>query len=423
METLTVNLAGKFRKEILNDREHIVAPVTMIVPGVLNGSMGPLYYPPEEVSKDVEIWNHMPIVVYHPTQGGKNVSARTADVLNTQGVGIVLNSSYDDKLRAEAWFDVDKTRRVDMRVLNSLEKNEQMELSTGVSLDIIPEEAGENVHNGVETHGSVRNFRPDHLAILPDQKGACSIADGCGVFNEEQASSIKELVINTINTLNPFKKKGTDMPLSAEAKETIVSDLISNCSCWVEDDKEVLNGFSDEKLQTFHKSLKTSMENEEIANAVKDSEIEVEGAGKLVWNTEKKSHELVKPEEKPEEKKGDEVTTNTKQPQTREEWLNSVPTEIRNGFEYGQQAMQRDKNVLIDQLVKNVGDEDKTRYHETFNSKTIDELQMLVACLPKEQASQPQVNYFGASTPVSNTEPKVDPQDFLPIPDMDLSAN
>jgi hypothetical protein len=27
-----------------------------------------------------------------------------------------------------------------------------------------------------------RNYRPDHLAVLPDQRGACSLTDGCGVM-------------------------------------------------------------------------------------------------------------------------------------------------------------------------------------------------------------------------------------------------
>jgi hypothetical protein len=40
---LTANLVGRSRRETLNGREYIVAPVTLIVPGVLNGSKGALY--------------------------------------------------------------------------------------------------------------------------------------------------------------------------------------------------------------------------------------------------------------------------------------------------------------------------------------------------------------------------------------------
>jgi hypothetical protein len=36
-------------------------------------------------------------------------------------------------------------------------------------------------HLGRPYNFVARNYRPDHLAILPDQRGACSIEDGCGL--------------------------------------------------------------------------------------------------------------------------------------------------------------------------------------------------------------------------------------------------
>ena len=55
MEQVLVNLTGMVRHETLNGRDHIVAPLSLIVPGVLDGSRGPLYYPPEEVAKDPSV--------------------------------------------------------------------------------------------------------------------------------------------------------------------------------------------------------------------------------------------------------------------------------------------------------------------------------------------------------------------------------
>jgi hypothetical protein len=45
----------------------------------------------------------------------------------------------------------------------------------------------EGVWNGEEYTWVAKNFRPDHLALLPDLKGACSVADGAGFLrvNEE----------------------------------------------------------------------------------------------------------------------------------------------------------------------------------------------------------------------------------------------
>ena len=40
--------------------------------------------------------------------------------------------------------------------------------------------------NGKAYVGIARNYRPDHLAILPDMKGACSIADGAGLCRNHE---------------------------------------------------------------------------------------------------------------------------------------------------------------------------------------------------------------------------------------------
>ena len=67
MQYLTYNQRMRIvRREMLNGREHIVAPVRMLVPGVLNGSQGPGYYPPEEVAKNPTDWDHSPITINHP---------------------------------------------------------------------------------------------------------------------------------------------------------------------------------------------------------------------------------------------------------------------------------------------------------------------------------------------------------------------
>ena len=56
METLLANLSRRTRRETLHDHPSLVAPLTLIVPGVLDGSMGPLYYPVDEVLHDAR--NH-----------------------------------------------------------------------------------------------------------------------------------------------------------------------------------------------------------------------------------------------------------------------------------------------------------------------------------------------------------------------------
>jgi hypothetical protein len=194
VEIVVANLAAAKTKRVTwNGRDYIVAPLTLIVPGVLPGSQGPLLYPAEEVRKNPTDWNGMPIVVYHPLgPDGRPTSARDPQILEKSGIGTVFNGAVRDvaatggkavgKLAAEGWFDVQRTKEIDNRVLEALEKGRPMELSTGLTLRQYPVPEG-TVHNGPGRTGPyvavARDYKPDHLAILPDQRGACSIKDGC----------------------------------------------------------------------------------------------------------------------------------------------------------------------------------------------------------------------------------------------------
>lgn len=162
------------RRKKLEGRDHYVLPVTMMVEGVLNGSNGAIFYPSDEMKRTVRAWNGVPAVVYHPS-----MSAGSPEVFDRQRIGTIFNANYADrKLIAEAWIDVLRARQVDMRVVNAIEQDKAIEVSTGLELD--PEWAY-GVFNGAEFSAIARNFRPDHLAILPDQEGACSIMMGCGM--------------------------------------------------------------------------------------------------------------------------------------------------------------------------------------------------------------------------------------------------
>lgn len=187
METVTTNLTGKTRREKLHGRDYLVAPLVLLTEGVLNGSKGALFYPEPEISRDPTVWNHMPIVAYHPMRDGQPVSARDPEVLEKQGLGFVFRSGYQGKLAAEAWFDQSLTQRydralpVDARVWPRLERGIPIELSTGLYTE------NELAANGANYRGKsyqfvAKNYRPDHVAVLPDQIGACSIKDGCGVL-------------------------------------------------------------------------------------------------------------------------------------------------------------------------------------------------------------------------------------------------
>lgn len=193
MELILANFAGTARRETLNSKEYLVVPLTMIVHGVLSGSNGPLYYPQEELA-DGSIWNHMPIVVRHPYKHGRPTSARQPEILNKTGIGFIFEakpSSSGEALIAEGWFDVEATKRIHPGIYNDLEAGRQLELSTGLQADYEKAPNGA-LFNGTAYRYIVRNMRPDHLAVLPDQVGACSLTMGCGVNVTTNAANVKE---------------------------------------------------------------------------------------------------------------------------------------------------------------------------------------------------------------------------------------
>jgi hypothetical protein len=196
MQTLQLN-SGKLRHEVREGRRFWVAPLTMIVPGVLNGSQGALYYPPDEISKTHRAWHGVPVTVNHPDKNGMPCSIMEEGIWDKFGIGLVQFPTVNDdgKLLAEAWIDeaLCRSRRPD--ILQNLRAGRTIELSTGLFTDNHPSKGD---HNGKPYTHIARNYRPDHLAILPDTPGACSVKDGCGVL-------VNELVIPVTPLLNECK--------------------------------------------------------------------------------------------------------------------------------------------------------------------------------------------------------------------------
>jgi hypothetical protein len=181
-QKLTINFTpgAKTRTEMLEGRPHTVVPMVMLLEGVHAGSSGPILYPWDEISKTPQIWNQKPIVVYHP-----EASACDPDVVNNRKVGVIMNAKADAKSKripAEAWLEQPRADLIDKRIFEAILKNEMMEVSTGLYADL---EQSPGEWNGEEYQGVARNVRADHLALLPDKIGACSIADGAGLLRNE----------------------------------------------------------------------------------------------------------------------------------------------------------------------------------------------------------------------------------------------
>lgn len=184
MEYLALNTRG-VRRVIREGRTYIVAPTTMIVPGVLPGSKGPLFYPRDEIQRNFKDWEGTPLVVGHPTRNGLPISA--SEVKDTH-VGSVRNVRVKGKLQGESWVDIERLRTINKGLADAIERGDTIEVSTGLFTDNVLASPGSSYNGRPFTH-IAKNYRPDHLAILPNQQGACSVQDGCGL-------NVNQLVTN-----------------------------------------------------------------------------------------------------------------------------------------------------------------------------------------------------------------------------------
>ena len=205
---LTRPAGSPVRREMLEGRQHLVVPMAVMAEGVHEGSGGPCLYTNEELERATPTLDHKPIVVYHPKMNGQFVSACQPEVLNTQKVGICLNTEHNGKTRAEAWIDEERCRTVDERILNNIEKGIITEVSTGVISDPVKGNVS-GQWNGIQFNHKATDIRYDHLAILPDQIGAYSVAKGAGLLrvNEMSFNQIRESLQNAlVANLNPKEK-------------------------------------------------------------------------------------------------------------------------------------------------------------------------------------------------------------------------
>jgi hypothetical protein len=208
--TLTANISGKARREKMDGREFLVAPITLLVPGILNGSNGSLLYMPEDVKKSTPDWDKIPLTIQHPTENGHPVSASDADVYAKFGVGYLRYPRFHaGALKAEGWFDSELTKNKDERVYDALINGVVMEISTGLGT------RNEKVPPNTTWQGQpyvaiARDYKPDHLAILPSARGACSIRDGCGLLiNQANQTEIVD-DLPDVSTLWSFERVTVD---------------------------------------------------------------------------------------------------------------------------------------------------------------------------------------------------------------------
>ncbi|MFQ5858987.1 MAG: DUF2213 domain-containing protein, partial [Anaerolineae bacterium] len=189
-------------------REFLIVPAVMIAKSeqVLNGELVTV----DEIAKFPETWNGRPVTLGHPKRAGQHVSAGSPEIHDTEVVGQVWNTTRNGSVRAEIWIDLAKAEALGsdaMLAVQRLEAGEVINVSTGYFRDV-EERAG--YLDGEPYHGVARNIRPDHLAILLHEQGACSVQDGCGAPRINQGDNMDDFGVNVRGTARRPTFSGTE---------------------------------------------------------------------------------------------------------------------------------------------------------------------------------------------------------------------
>jgi len=251
--------AGQAKRGELDGREVLIVPVVMARSDVvMNGGLIPVeeFFPAS--------WNGRPVVIDHPEERGQFIEAGRPDVIERSEIGKVFRARVDDKaLKAEAWLDIEKAEKIQPGLIDQLENGSiELNVSTGYFADAEAKEGREGGRRYKELH---RNLKPDHLAFLPNDKGACSWEDGCGVrFNKETAMRYAEAlkglfdgdqVKAMIAAINGAVKDGLRMVTNARGEDDDVrqmrADLMSDDrSPFTPDDEMALTYMSGKALKS-----------------------------------------------------------------------------------------------------------------------------------------------------------------------------
>ncbi|MDD3034696.1 MAG: DUF2213 domain-containing protein [Bacteroidales bacterium] len=440
--SLVSNLVGLVRNETLEGRPYLAVPMVMIKEGVLNGSDGPILYTSEELAKVPQVWNTKPVVVQHPTLNGKSLSACDPDVLEKYRVGMIMNTSWDgQRLKAEAWLEPSRLEAVDSRVLNAVQKGEMMEVSTGLFSEIEPKPG---VFKGRHYKGVVRNLRPDHLAILPDSIGACSIADGAGLMRNSRKEM--ELILNSfgINRDAAHDKVRLLLRNAASAELGERFDFVENVfdttfvyktneGLWqrnysLQGGKAVLEGFPIrvEKKVTYvalanEEQGKSKMKNEIKNNKAIVEELSSHGVrteedrefleglseGQLTKNMQTAKTAVVTPSIPPTEEKKEEIVgevkqvDNTEQVKAPSDYLEALPAEIREVLNEALSTQAEQKTKLVETIVAN---KKNILSKEQLATLKMTELKAMAALAQEEPKAK--TSYAGLG-PVGNVQNEV----------------
>lgn len=197
---------SQVRREERDGVMYLVVNGVAIIEGVLNGYLVPM----EEFGAFVQDWNGVDVSINHPEGNGGSLRVPHPDV---NVVGRFYNAVIDEehkRLIGEFWLNEAALNASDEGrvILSAIENNKTLEVSTGyfASAEMKPGRLGNKVYVGIH-----RNIHPDHIALLPNDVGACSVDAGCGLNRNIQNESFTVHNCNTCERAHNPKQGVSNM--------------------------------------------------------------------------------------------------------------------------------------------------------------------------------------------------------------------
>jgi hypothetical protein len=203
-------VANDFMSLIEETETNLIIPVVAVVQGVLNGEFVNIKeFVPEK-------WEGVPIPNKHP----KNEESIAIPFANSgqESLGVFKNAKIEkDKMKGELWIEKEKLELAENAdVKESIERG-KLEVSTAYTAYVSDKKG---TYNGKPYDGEQFDLEPDHIAVLPNMKGACSWQDGCGA---PRINSGKEIQVR-----KTFKEKFFELFQNSILPTTDLRELKEN---------------------------------------------------------------------------------------------------------------------------------------------------------------------------------------------------
>ncbi len=402
LQFVTANISGsKPRKVQDSGRTYWVGNAVALREQILAGSQGPLFYKAADNVANTKVWLKTPVCVDHPRDSqGREISINDdpTKVHRIVGEVRVANGSKDGQLKFEVWIDEAKGFKSDKELtrngrptwFSKYLNGERIEVSTGLYTENEPAPL-HSTHNGQSYTHFAKKHKPDHFAILPDARGACSVADGCGLnvnastFHPEEQCPVKSGCYNggagcarCIKDNQQTSNKG----VSVMERSAIVQWLTTNCECWkgkqaLLDNTEAFTDDDLTKLKANEEKLSKLTTNEVCPGCGKDmTECSCAPAKTPAANDAGAVARVL----------ANSTPTTTPRQLSMKEWEASMPAEARAVWNSVKAKEQSDREDVVKRLISNVSNKDRkvelAKKYLDHSKYSLDDLKDMVSLLP-----------------------------------------